>query len=434
MRGETLLVARCLSAGPTLAAEVRRNLAVYTAQSPRHAVSALYLAGNGEAVSLQENLQGTLGIPVRLFDPLAGVEGELTPGQNRGAFAGVIGLVRAHSNGRPLPINFVAPKQAAVARDPNKRRLAVLAAIAALFLLGVVSYCYAQLAALDSEHDELITRRQNLDNQRQMLEDDANRFEALNEWWRGNIPWLDEMYNLTALLPDRDLNTFRIMEIHGELLPASRDKNEKAVAQMTLKVMATDANGPLEGLVQRLKQDPQHYEPLVKSADQPLSEPPFSRQVTLPIKVVKQAPEKYEARFEPPAAPQLPKGSRLRLPGSNVAGDASVQGVAKPQKGDNVHLLPQSNPARGAPPRPGFPGRDANAVTTPPPAPAAPSTGVSAVYSEQYQGIMEKANAQAKEAVSAQVEAQRKRVEETRKARGVSAPAPTVAPNKGKTP
>ena len=54
VRGDTLLLARSLPAGPTLPAEVRRNIATYTAQSPRHVVSGLYLAGNGENAGLEE--------------------------------------------------------------------------------------------------------------------------------------------------------------------------------------------------------------------------------------------------------------------------------------------------------------------------------------------------------------------------------------------
>src|SRR5262249_33266804 len=51
LRGQTILLARALSVGPTLAAEIKRTLAVFAVQKEVHA-KALFIAGDGEQAAL----------------------------------------------------------------------------------------------------------------------------------------------------------------------------------------------------------------------------------------------------------------------------------------------------------------------------------------------------------------------------------------------
>ena len=71
-RGDEPIMARSVVVGPGLTGEVRRNLAVYSGQSPQQPVTALYLATSGEHALLRERLQDLLGIPVHPFDPFGG--------------------------------------------------------------------------------------------------------------------------------------------------------------------------------------------------------------------------------------------------------------------------------------------------------------------------------------------------------------------------
>jgi Tfp pilus assembly PilM family ATPase len=373
VRDDTVVVARSLPAGPALAGEVRRNIAMYSAQSPRHTVSSLYLAGNGENGALQDSLQQLLAIPVRSFDPLIDVEGAALAGQDRGAFAGAVGLLRAQAAGRPLPINFVSPKQPRAARDPNKQRLALIGGLAAFLLIGVVSYCYAQFAALDREIEDLTLQfKNNQITQMPQVEQVENRFQALSAWDRTNICWLDEFYDLTALMPSP--NAIQLSEIIVETQPVTRDK-DKPVTRMELKGFTTRDN-VIVGLRDRVADEKGHYVPghfelsRVTGTEIPA---PFTQRFTAKIDVEKPAPGKPRQRLTGPfSLPQPPERSSPREPvPTGLLPGGIPKKVAAPE-GAHVYVLPATSSPIPSPTYPrGIPNRSSPAeggFATPAPA------------------------------------------------------------------
>ena len=130
LRGGALLFARSLATGPTLVDEIRRNLAVYAAQTPHRPVQAIYVADSGEHAVLRERLQGVLKTPVYPFDPFFDMEKPELPATNRGAFAGAAGLLYAQTHKKTPLIDFVRPREPTPARKLNYAQLAIAGAAA----------------------------------------------------------------------------------------------------------------------------------------------------------------------------------------------------------------------------------------------------------------------------------------------------------------
>ena len=371
VRGDTLLVARSLPAGPGLAAEIRRNIAVYSAQSPRHVVSALYLAGNGENTALQECLARSLDMPVRSFDPFAGTAGAVATESQRGAFAGAVGLLRAQAAERPLAINFACPKQAEVSRDPKKRRLVLAAGLAALFLLGLVSYCYSELAALDRVISAKQAERIGLDGQLLKIETEEKDLKELADWSRGNISWLDELYNLTALVGD--LRTLQISEIDGVVQPGA--KPDKPVAKMDLKILATHDDAPVKGLLDDMAKDEHYVSGARHQLKDTVKEAPFTRLFGASIEVDKQPAEKYSHHLPEPSSGQTAKVMPRKAPlpayrPTSIGNGVPDSRIAKPHTSGKVKYVT---------PPPGFdnvPKNTGPPTTQPQPGAAAPSSPV----------------------------------------------------------
>jgi Tfp pilus assembly PilM family ATPase len=369
VRDDTILVARSLPAGPALPAEVRRNIAVYTAQSPRHTITALYLAGNGEAAELQESLRQALDIPVRTFDPFLDADVAALPGEGRGAFAGAVGLLRAQAVGPALPINFVSPKKPQAARDPNKRWLTVAAGLAACLLIGVVSYCYAQLAALDGELAYQKSVKESLEKQKPVIDQEVLRLEAYQLWRHGNINWLDELYDLDVLMPDH--TKMLLSELVGDAMAVSK---EKLFAKLTLKG-GTITNEDLADLIERMRQDKEHYVPFgkVPGHQQQKDFPAFAMQFTADIQVLHQPPEKY-SRHLPDSVVQLAQSAAPRWIGKTQetvyhrpVTSGGLKKVAQWDQGTHVQKdsAPSTRPGTYYnPARPTYP--PANAPASPP--------------------------------------------------------------------
>jgi len=293
-RGDNLLFSRSLTTSANLAAEVRRNLAVYAGQAPQQPVRALYLADGADPAALRTSLQETLGIPVHAFDPFGGVDKPELPVANRAAFTGAVGLLYALAERKALPINFLYPKQPQAPRDPNRRRLAFAGALAGAVLLAVVVYCHAQLQSRTRKLDELFDKQTDVERQLAILETDSKRVKAIDEWHQGEIDWLDELYDLTDRFPD--INNLRLTQLTAD--PIARTAKSPYVARMMLKGTMTADHTQVNQLESQLVNDG-HFrvEPKVISRNTGAERYKFIQQFMTHLDVEQLPPEKYVRRL-----------------------------------------------------------------------------------------------------------------------------------------
>jgi hypothetical protein len=242
IRGDRLVFARSLAPGASLAGELRRNLALYAGQSHQHPVRALYVAGGSDLPRLQE----TLAIPVHAFDPLTGVSETDVAAPVRGGFAGAAGLLYAQATPSGLPVNFAQPKEPRPEKNPNQKRYALAAAVAAAVFLLAVAAAAVHLQYLSHKQDNLQAQLDSLDSQLKSMADDDARYKAVEEWRRYEVSWLDELYDLTAVFPDP--SRIRLKEFSAD----PQDKSKTHVANITL-TGATDRTG--DSLATRLVND-----------------------------------------------------------------------------------------------------------------------------------------------------------------------------------
>ncbi|MFO0844711.1 MAG: hypothetical protein U0797_20325 [Gemmataceae bacterium] len=348
LKGETFLLTRSVTNGPTLAGEVRRNLAVHAGQQPHLPVVGVYLTGVGSG-ELRQRLSDMIEQPVYTFDPFAWAEsidfGDAPakkagaaamnvlqetdlprPGAGpsvatRGTFAGAMGLLFLKAASAELPANFVSPRQPKPQANPNYRlvRLAVLAGVAlfvGLFGLGMV--------LRDSATQELAAVQGDLQTVEKQLNDtraNAKRLKEIDEW--DNVVLLDELYDLTARISD--VNALRITSVSTEPYRAAK---EKAVAKATIKGKLLDKRNPREafnGLIDQFNTDRRHYRvesPTVKNDE-------FS----FVVYIERRSPEEYKhvIKADKLAPPAAKKGQEAD--GDEADGDEGAGKNGKDEKG-----------------------------------------------------------------------------------------------------
>ena len=309
---DQLILRRSLAAGTTLAAEVRRSLAVYAAQGQQPPVRAVYVAGGEEHAPFRARLGDILGIPVHAMDPFGGVQRPEIPATDRGSFVSAVGLLYARAQRAELSINFAQPKKPKPPRNVNKIRLMAAASVAAVLLLGAVGYCSILLAEKQQELAYASLRKTQLDGDLKLLEDDWSRIAALDEWNQGGIVWLDELYDLTSRFPDPE--SIRLISLNGAPLThstqtkrlakpppggkASEEDQSKAVAKLTLNGITTEDPRAVKSLQERFVADG-HYmvEPKLQARNTGADRTRFQQQFTAHIEIEKQPPDKYERRL-----------------------------------------------------------------------------------------------------------------------------------------
>jgi hypothetical protein len=298
-RGNELIFVRPLTAGPGMAADIRRNLAVHAAQSSNEPVEALYLAGQDLLPNLRQELAERTGLPVLTFDPLQSEEAASIPADRRGQFVGAMGLVSIVASGRPLPINLLKPKQPKPATDPNRRRLLMGAAAAIAVLAGIFTYGFVQLDRREQLLQSLVEEKAGLDSQLAGLADEIKYARALDEWTSSEIVWLDELYDLTDRFPNP--NNVRLVQFTGD--PMTHTAKNAHVARITLKGIMNNDYQALNQLESRLVNDG-HYrvEPKVLGRNTAADRFRFPQQFTTRVEVEKLPPDKYVRRLTPPSA------------------------------------------------------------------------------------------------------------------------------------
>jgi hypothetical protein len=227
---------------PMLLGDIRRKLTVYAGGAPGHPVQGVYVA---EAASVWSGrLRAALGLPVNSYDPLAGAAPDV-PEALRGRFAGAVGLLAAKA-ADAIPINFAAPRQPVVAKDPKQRQL-ILAALAAMVLLGAGAlYGWMTLSAADDRLGSLQQKKTDLENKFKNSEPNAKRLEAANKWKSRRVNWLDELFDETDRFAEaseklRSSDKFTAASFEGHAIPPdSKSGNQPNQAKMDLKVASTN--------------------------------------------------------------------------------------------------------------------------------------------------------------------------------------------------
>jgi Tfp pilus assembly PilM family ATPase len=303
VRGDRLLFARALAApalsdDAALLGEIRRNLAVYAGQAGQQPVRALYIANGSQPGLLHERLRATLAIPVHMLDPFAAEQQLQLAVDNRGAFAGAVGLLHGLAAGRELPINFVQPREPKPPQDPNQRRIAIGAGIAALLVIGAIVFCYALLAGRDRELTNLALQQQDLDRQMAQTEEELRRLKALDDWDNGSIVWLDELYDLAERIPD--INALRLSKVAGDPIPSTA--KSKYVAMMTLEGSSSTEKHVDNLIAQLNRESPYHAHPPKRNTGPDRSR--FTRPFTARVDLIRRPPSDYQRRLPAKAEPE----------------------------------------------------------------------------------------------------------------------------------
>jgi len=202
-------------------------------------------------LDLQQKLQGMLTVPAALFDPFAPVDRPALPVSGRSGFSGALGLIYLQAAVQDLPINFVRPRQPVVAKNP-KRRLYVLAAcLAGLIVIGGTAYWYMKSRDLDIALARENSRKKENDQNLLLLDESDRKFKAVEEWTKGEVVWLDELYDMTDRVGDA--KEIKIVQILGD--PLARNAKSDLVAKMTIKGILKENGIPADHLLTAISDD-----------------------------------------------------------------------------------------------------------------------------------------------------------------------------------
>jgi Tfp pilus assembly PilM family ATPase len=194
--------------GRALTGEIRRTIAAAQNQLGGGRVESVVLFGSeNDHATLKPQLEDDLSLPVRVFDPLAGLEtsGEAArrPPGHAGRFAPLIGMLLDEAAGSPHAIDFLMPRRRPAPPDRRWRYAAIGGSIAAAILL-IGGGIWLRVATLDAHveslRDEWNMLAADVRQSRQLRQAAAE----LDRWECGDVGWLDELRELSLEAPPAD--------------------------------------------------------------------------------------------------------------------------------------------------------------------------------------------------------------------------------------
>jgi hypothetical protein len=283
---------------------------MYAGASPGHPVQALYVAESEGGWA--GRLRAALGIPVHAYDPLGGSAPDV-PESLRGRFAGAVGLLAAKAAGS-IPINFAAPRQPIVQKDPNRSRYLVAALLAVLVLAAGGFYGFMMLSAADDRLASLQRDKDELDKQVKALEPDAKRLDAALKWKARQVNWLDELFDATerhreAAAKVTNKQKFFATSFKGTAVPPEA-KTAKQPYQAKIDLKLTTGSFPaVEALQASIRRESKYYSGVGFTVGGPAQSDPLSKEYTIFATGVKgRSPDDYTRfpAFVPPVRKYYP--------------------------------------------------------------------------------------------------------------------------------
>jgi hypothetical protein len=247
-RGHELLLARSLPTGPVLVGEVKRSLAVFAAQNAANerlaGPKALYVFGNGNSPA--PALAEVLPCSVEVVSPLIISDAVAPREEHLALLAGAVGLAQRWSVAGSLPVNLAVPKKSQVSASPTRQRWLLYGTAAGLLLACSIGGMAYALNTKSRQKQQLTDRQIYLDGQLRIYAQDRADIDALKEWDQGTIPWLDELYDLTARFPYE--KGFRInhmsLETVGTAKKGAKDAKDAKELPIVGKVRIVGVNPP----------------------------------------------------------------------------------------------------------------------------------------------------------------------------------------------
>jgi hypothetical protein len=299
-RGDRLLQAQALANGPHLAGEVKRNLAVFQAQ---HAVNVdlsgpdcLYVFGD-DAVALKALKTGQ-PLPLGMLDPLKHEPEVAAEAKNPAYFAGAVGLASLWVRGAPRPVNLSAPKRCSAPVSVTRQRLMIYGAAAAVALVLIIGGMAYSLAAKRAEIVQLTKHK--FDTEKELTDNAQERAEldAYKEWEQSTIPWLDELYDLTARYPYK--TGFRVNQFAASSTGSKKAAKEGFVGEITLYGITPKGQ---DRNVHEL-QSAMSHDAHLRSGIKDFTEGAAGTTYSMKIEVAKQNAKKYDTRLIAPPRPK----------------------------------------------------------------------------------------------------------------------------------
>jgi hypothetical protein len=160
-------------------------------------------------------------------------------------------LLFARAESRGLPINFVQVRQPRPPRDPHRQRnLLAAVGIAAVVLCGALG-CWYLLSKATQGRRDVQGRLEQATAKVTDSSKDAKLLKALDDW--DNVVWPDELYDLTARIPDA--NALRITSLAAEQI--TRTAKSIYTAKITIKgsFVGNEGRNALDQLIDAFKHD-----------------------------------------------------------------------------------------------------------------------------------------------------------------------------------
>jgi hypothetical protein len=295
---------------PMLLGEVRRNLTMYAGSAPGHPIQNLYVAES--AGGWASRLRAALGIPVSAYDPLNGSSPNV-PETLRGRFAGAVGLLAARS-ADAVPINFAAPRQPRVAKDPKKTQLMLAAALVFVLLFGGAAFGFFALSSEDRKFSELQIRKTDLEDSIKKMEPDAKRLDAAKKWQGRRVNWLDELYEATSRMPKDE--KFFVKSFEGKPGITDQKGNQpNGQGTITLNVVSRSLE-TVAGITEALHREPKFYSGITFTTGGFSREDSQAKEYTVFTRVQGRTPDQFTttANFKAPSRVGYPARTVVTKP------------------------------------------------------------------------------------------------------------------------